>query len=53
MINYSKNENVNVCVGFRVCSRYCDLKSVGRSGLLTYRRNQSYRKKQNLNIVLC
>jgi hypothetical protein len=28
MKNYSKNENVNVSVGFRVCSRYCDLKSV-------------------------
>jgi hypothetical protein len=26
MNNYSKNENVNVSVGFRVCSRYCDLK---------------------------
>jgi hypothetical protein len=24
-----------VSVGFRVCSRYCDLKSVGRSGLLS------------------
>jgi hypothetical protein len=41
MINYSKNENVNVSVGFRVCSKYCDLKSVGRGDLLTYRRNQS------------
>jgi hypothetical protein len=28
MINYSKNENVNVSVGFRVCIRYCDLKSI-------------------------
>jgi hypothetical protein len=28
MTNYSKNENVNVSVGFRVCSRYFDLKSV-------------------------
>jgi hypothetical protein len=27
MIIYSKNENVNVSVGFRVCSRYCNLKS--------------------------
>jgi hypothetical protein len=26
MINYSKNEYVNVSVGFGVCSRYCDLK---------------------------
>jgi hypothetical protein len=31
MTNYSKNENVNVSVGFRVCSRYCYLKSVGRT----------------------
>jgi hypothetical protein len=28
MTDYSKNENVNVSVGFRVCSRYCDLKSI-------------------------
>jgi hypothetical protein len=28
MINYSKNENFNASVGFRVCSRYCDLKSI-------------------------
>jgi hypothetical protein len=27
MIIYSKDENVNVSVGFRVCGRYCDLKS--------------------------
>jgi hypothetical protein len=27
-------------VGFGVCSRYCDLKSAGHSGLLTYRRDQ-------------
>jgi hypothetical protein len=27
MIIYSKDENVNVSVGFMVCSRYCDLKS--------------------------
>jgi hypothetical protein len=27
MTNYSKNENVNVSVGFRVCRRDCDLKS--------------------------
>jgi hypothetical protein len=26
MIIYSKNENVNVSVGFRVCNRYFDLK---------------------------
>jgi hypothetical protein len=37
MIIYSKNEIVNVSVGFRVCSRYCDEEYVGRSDLLTYR----------------
>jgi hypothetical protein len=26
MIIDSRNENVNVSVGFSVCSRYCDLK---------------------------
>jgi hypothetical protein len=36
MINDSKNENVNVSVGFRVCSRYCDLKSTW--GVVVYSR---------------
>jgi hypothetical protein len=36
MTNYSKNENVNVSVGFRACSRYCDLKSTW--GVVVYSR---------------
>jgi hypothetical protein len=36
MTNYSKNENVNVSMGFRVCSRYCDLKTVW--GIVVYSR---------------
>jgi hypothetical protein len=38
MIDYSKNENenVNVSVGFRVCSTYCDLKSTW--GVVIYSR---------------
>jgi hypothetical protein len=36
MINYRVNEYVNVSVGFRVCSRYCDLKSMW--GVVIYSR---------------
>jgi hypothetical protein len=36
MTNYSKNEYVNVSVGFRVCSRYYDMESTW--GLVIYSR---------------
>jgi hypothetical protein len=36
MINYSMNEYVNMSLGFRVGSRYCDLKSTW--GVVIYSR---------------
>jgi hypothetical protein len=36
MINYRRNEYVSVSVGFRVCSRYCYLKSTW--GVVIYSR---------------
>jgi hypothetical protein len=36
MTIYIKNESVNVSVDFRVCNRYCDLKSVW--GVMIYSR---------------